>query len=562
MKKSFLYFFIFIFLYKKCTSNIYEVKILKMNNNPSFLRYLESTDELFFERVHGSSGKLNYYYATLYLGKKKTPQTYILDTGSTITTSPCNKCNKNCGKHLNKYYEIDDDSKIISCSSEKCSLVSKKCSSNQCSFHISYMEGSKLNGFFVNEDVYFETLINNKDNLNETNDIKLTDKFYNIPIGCTTEETHLFKNQLADGIMGLNNNPRSFISMLYKTKVIKKDLFTLCLSQEGGYFSIGEININYHKSKDIKYLPLDMATDNYHISLNSITIDNHKINNKYSTFIDSGTTISYFPKNMFDEIINEVKKIWEEKGKTYGTLKYINGIGYCVIYKDGNQFYDIIYKVWPNIILEFKNYEFKWIPENYYFIFTKSKIMHVCLGFDQDQRSKITLGTTFMHGYDIIFDKSDRKIGLVQSDCERKKRNDFDKENEEKKENNEKKENKEKEIKVNETKIEVRDEKKNENIKIIVNETKKENETIKGNERINQEVKNVIENKDKSEVKIIYGICIILFIIFCSFSFILLKESYFITSGIIQNGGLPKDVINNVDESITKLELLSSENSS
>ena len=39
----------------------------------------------------------------------------------TWKTSPCSKCNT-CGKHLNKPYEINDDSKIIDSYTDECSL--------------------------------------------------------------------------------------------------------------------------------------------------------------------------------------------------------------------------------------------------------------------------------------------------------------------------------------------------------------------------------------------------------------------------------------------------------
>ena len=88
------------------------------------------------------------------------PQTFILDTGSPTTTSPCSKCTS-CGKHLNKYYEFIDDSKIIKCSTQECNYLSSSCSNSQCSFSISYSEGSSLRGFFNFQDISFENLNRN-----------------------------------------------------------------------------------------------------------------------------------------------------------------------------------------------------------------------------------------------------------------------------------------------------------------------------------------------------------------------------------------------------------------
>ena len=117
-------------------------------------------------------------------------------------------------------YELSEDSNIISCKSNNCDLVpSSLCKENKCSFQISYSEGSRLAGFFNMQEVYFE-MIDKTPNI--------TTKSFTIPIGCTTTETHLFTTQFADGIMGLNNNSKSFVSLLYHNKVISKNLFTIC----------------------------------------------------------------------------------------------------------------------------------------------------------------------------------------------------------------------------------------------------------------------------------------------------------------------------------------------
>jgi len=69
----------------------------------------------------------------LYLGENMEKQTYIIDTGSTITTSPCIKCTK-CGKHLNNYFSVDDNSDIL-CNDNKCKIVKSHCGSkNRCCF--------------------------------------------------------------------------------------------------------------------------------------------------------------------------------------------------------------------------------------------------------------------------------------------------------------------------------------------------------------------------------------------------------------------------------------------
>ena len=367
-------------------------------------------DISFLQNVKGDSSYLNYYYTTLFYGKTKLPQTFILDTGSAITTSPCEKCNK-CGSHLNPKFKLENESKIIGCNTDNCNLVRNSiCSFNRCTFFNSYSEGSSLSGFYIDQDVFFEEI---------DNEYNLTNVSYSIPVGCTTSENHLFKTQLADGIMGLNNNDKSFVSILYNLKVIQKNIFSLCFSQEGGYFSIGKVATSHHFSKNISYVSLlGKNSGNYYIELKYIQIGDKKILYNGRSFVDSGTTISYFPERQFSQIMT---LFFEEcKNRTCGELRRIKGLGYCAHVKFEAEVEEIINNGWRNIIIGFDGFDFIWKPENYYFRYnTESNGKNICLGFEGDKRYNILLGTTFMHGHDIIFDKQDNRVGFVPADCER-----------------------------------------------------------------------------------------------------------------------------------------------
>ena len=242
-----------------------------------------------------------YYYIYLYIGKERKKQSYILDTGSIITSSPCNLC-KHCGKHQNGYYKINKKN-IIKCQDKQCSLVKNKCKkkNTKCNFSIKYSEGSSIKGIYINELISFNY-----------NDIP-----FKFPIGCTINETTSFKSQLPDGVIGLKYTKKSFISNLYKLKIIKKNLFTLCFSNNGGFFSLGEIEYKSHLNNEISYIKLKKNN----INILSIEIDNNIINanegrkKKYKTIIDSGSTFSYFPVSIAKKCYNIIKKICNKKKK-------------------------------------------------------------------------------------------------------------------------------------------------------------------------------------------------------------------------------------------------------
>ena len=75
------------------------------------------------QTVYSDSFSKNFYYTTLYLGDQKVRQTYIIDTGSSIMSSPCAPCPE-CGAHKRPfYYDMEHKHKPLKCSSRICKLV-------------------------------------------------------------------------------------------------------------------------------------------------------------------------------------------------------------------------------------------------------------------------------------------------------------------------------------------------------------------------------------------------------------------------------------------------------
>ena len=409
MKYNQIILFIYILTsFKNILSEIYPLKKIpaKVKALHRKRRSLDNNqDDSFLEKAYGNSYDLNYYYATLYLGPKKTPQTYILDTGSPTTTSPCSKCTS-CGKHINKPYELDNAS-ILKCNSNFCdSVQSNTCTDHQCAFSISYSEGSTIAGIFTMQEIYFEQINKNPN---------ITNQSFLIPIGCTTKETHLFKTQLADGIMGLNNGDKSFVTLLYKNKIISKHLFSICLGQDDGYFSIGDIETSHHKT-DIEYIPIINGEKNFYINIQQIKIGEKIIKNEYRGFIDSGTTISYFPNQIYNVLMDEFKSVCGKIGKKCGVFKDVSGLGYCGFFNSIEEKEKALNEYWPNITFYFEGHTYILTANDYNYDYNDNQI-GACLGFEGEYASKITLGGTFMHGHDIIFDKGNQKIGFAVADC-------------------------------------------------------------------------------------------------------------------------------------------------
>ena len=399
------------FIYIKSITQ--DIKIAKLpylsinnnNNSSSSLRklYLPSN-------IYGSAFGLNYYYTNLYLGDEMKKQTYILDTGSTITTAPCQPYCIKCGNHLNSYHNVKDSSKVISCNDDKCRMVKSSCDKdNTCSFKTSYSEGSSLSGIYINELIRFGEDYNSKEG-------------DYVPIGCTTSEDNLFYTQKADGIMGLGNNENNFISILNKVGAIENTIFGLCLAQMGGYFSIGEINNTFHR-EEITYLKMEKISFFFSLNMNKIYVNDKMITkyskNKYSLIIDSGTTISYFPEEIFNEMVTNIKSICSSSQNRCGYYEYDRDFGPCFSFDSRNQMEEAVYKYWPNISFILEDYKYNWTPDEYLFNDTNKMKIRGCMGFNKGGGKRFTMGSTWMIGHEIIFDRKNNRIGIVEANCDK-----------------------------------------------------------------------------------------------------------------------------------------------
>ena len=379
------------------------------------------------QTVYSESFSKNYYYTTLYVGQNRIKQTYVIDTGSSIMSSPCSPC-EDCSQNKRNYYHIFNKKyKSLKCENKICKMLpatnckykkDKDLNKKSCSFDVEANVGDGIKGYYLNDIVYFEV------------DKNLSLPFqrqqyrsYALPIGCTTGEYGKYKELNADGIMGVNNNEKSFISLLYRLKIINTNMFSLCFGLRGGYMSLGEIDTSYHKNENIDYVPLLTSDIYYLIKIIGISVGDNKNNtiiSKSDAIIDTGNTISYFPNYIYKSLIKQFKNVCEKETGKCGDFKLEQEYGYCSSFEDRESLFNAIYKYWPNITLHLSNKKiYIWKPINYYYYYFKEGQRKACLGFNKHKSQNIILGTNFIHGHDIIFDRGNQKLGFVPADCSR-----------------------------------------------------------------------------------------------------------------------------------------------
>ncbi len=214
------------------------------------------------------------------------------------------------------------------------------------------------------------------------------------------------------------------VSLFYSNKLIDHNVFTLCFAPNGGYFSVGGVNRTYH-NEEVKYIPFYSNSGFYKVKLNDVIVNSKHFEikeNEYYTVIDSGTTISYFPRELYKNVEKQINEFCSQINRCLGD-SYKTDAGLCFKLKDNvniSQFIESMPKF--TFIFEGK-VKYDWKPENYLYNYTEfadnpSEGETFCIGLTSWQSSEILLGSTWMHNHDIIFDADQNKIGLVESNCE------------------------------------------------------------------------------------------------------------------------------------------------
>lgn len=197
----------------------------------------------------------NVYWSYITIGENKNSQNFsvVLDTGSSSLALPCSNClEDDCGiKH--KKYNINN----YSTSRRKTFRKYEQC----------YTEGSCNYGEYISDLICIN--YNNFYECSKKNGIRYE-------FGCCSSYSNFFKNQEADGIIGLSKHPTSFISSYlgniinYNKKLYPS--FLLCLNKNFKSFlkignSYGHMKILYKKIFDfLNFLPLN----NNEINLKSL----------------------------------------------------------------------------------------------------------------------------------------------------------------------------------------------------------------------------------------------------------------------------------------------------
>jgi len=351
-------------------------------------------------------------------------QTLIVDTGSDKLGFPCApECDpSSCGAdfHLSPFYEYDNSTCFSSILCEDCEQG--WCSDNSidafCSVGVSYAEGSSWNGFEV-EDSMAVGSIDEDQSL--------------VRFACQTSLTGLFREQLADGIVGMNKDTSS----LWRQLDLDEDKFSLCFElrdyteEQGGFMVLGGFEPQAHDlpvvyAQDVEsynrqfavsirelYWRVGGGTRIVPVTSNDETVRmasagllNGTLSARSTPIVDSGTTCTYLSSGFREPL----EQAWQRVTDLPFSLSYITDASLLDQY--------------PTLILQLRgapsqdNPESPAMvpdyPEDIWIAFPPEHYMD-CLYFESGSG---VLGNNVMAGHDVIFDVDNARIGFAESRCD------------------------------------------------------------------------------------------------------------------------------------------------
>ena len=346
------------------------------------------------------------YQLDIYMGTPSQSLVMHLDTGSDLFIVPSSSC-QSC-QDANHLYDISKSSTAekIGCTSSRCgswtcsSCYSGQCSSNkccdrtdssQCGFYVSYMDGAAVEGGLVRDAIAVRTESGMSPSADTT-------------FGLAAVRSGNWGGP-TDGIMGMSygnvygspTKTSTWYEELISSHESYDDSFSICFGRTQGLLSIGSLDSSLYEGP---LYSVDMQDDYYYtVRLNDIRIDDHSfLSAAYLAVIDSGSTLSHFPRQVFEDL------------RAYLISQY--GFPSDVI--DGNQYVlSDPSSTWPVIDIYVDGVYLSLPPSVYFFRVSSLWSSRWLFGIASSDTSFFILGDTFMSAFLTVFNRQQGVISFA-----------------------------------------------------------------------------------------------------------------------------------------------------
>jgi hypothetical protein len=208
------------------------------------------------------------YYVDIYVGSPPQRQTVLVDTGSENTGIPCSDC-VDCGHdHTDPSFNqiLSDSFQYLQCS--ECHMGRCDVNDNTCKVRSEYAEQSAWEGKEIQDNVYLGA--------SDTGKFDEHNRFH-AKLFCMESVGGAFREQLANGIMGLGATKGSFWRQMYDQGFIESKQFSICLDQHPisrsmvGRLTLGGVDERLgHTASTMNYMDFSDLSGYYEVKIRQV----------------------------------------------------------------------------------------------------------------------------------------------------------------------------------------------------------------------------------------------------------------------------------------------------
>lgn len=342
------------------------------------------------------------YLMKFSIGTPPLPSVAIADTGSDIIWTQCQPCFQCINQSLPIFYPKNSSTyKKIACDSSRCNSSSDTyCSRNKkgCLYSESYEDGS-----FTDGELAIDTFtLASSGGRGAVSLPKIT-------FGCGFNNGGVFSGS-ESGIVGLGGGKASLVRQLGR---LAKGRFSYCLVSVSDHSNSSKLHFGRASaSKRAVVTPLVHREPEtfYYLTLEGISVGNQRLRLDYAggdregnIIIDSGTTFTLLPPDLYEELEDAVKnsvkleRIEDPKRE----------LRLCYLSREDIEI--------PAMTVHFRGADVKWKHEN---VFTRTSDVSVCLAAQPSKDIAIygnLAQINFLVGYDLV----KKMVSFEPTDCGR-----------------------------------------------------------------------------------------------------------------------------------------------
>ncbi|KAL2317734.1 hypothetical protein Fmac_031610 [Flemingia macrophylla] len=399
-------------------------------NSSEYFRLLLRSDETRqrmrlgsqYESLYLSEGGQTYFYgnvldslhyAWIDIGTPNVSFLVALDAGSDILWVPCDciECaslssdhyNNVMGRDLNQYRpSLSSTSRHLPCGHQLCNKSSDcKGSKDPCPYFVAYYSNNTTSSGYLFEDK-LHLASNGRHAVQKSVQASII-------LGCGSKQTGVFFQGAApDGVLGLGIGNISVPSLLAKAGLIQNS-FSICFDEnESGKIIFGDQGDDTQHSTP--FLPYEGKFTTYEVDVESFCVGSLCLKEtRISALIDSGTSFTYLPSNVYQKVVTE----FDRQVNATGIIRqqFAFDLEYC--YSASLQ--ELIN--FPPLKLAFsRNQTFS--IQNPMVTYSDYPGIFCLAVFKTDDDDDVTIGQNFLTGYRLVFDRENLRFGWSRWNCQ------------------------------------------------------------------------------------------------------------------------------------------------